>query len=546
MIIKKNKKFNSNEMQKNNYNLLLKMGLKYSNEKNFSKAKEIFSELITLDEKRYEAFLNLSNIFILKKKFSNSEEILKKFLKINSYNKNIILALANLYYNIKDYKKLDILLEKYINLEEDYLLYYFKSIIYEQNNNPDKQKIYLQKTINLNKKFWQAYEKLLNLFEKINRMDEFYKLITSTQKIFIKNLKVNYYFALYLYRKNKFDLALKKLKFKETETEFIGLSNNTYLVNLYDLVSKIYLNQKKYKLSLDYSIKRNFISINSEINKKYNKEIIIDTISKYKTYFKSYSKNYDKRESMGLYHDNLSFLVGFPRSGTTLIDSILRSHSQTIVLEEKPYLINIRHKFFKKNTLENIEKITENEIIKLQKLYFDSFDYSKKKIIIDKFPLNIIELGFIKKIFPNCKIILALRHPLDAILSCVLTSFKINEAMANYENLNTSAFFYNKVFSLFNIYKNSLKLHHHEIKYENIILNFDLEINLLLKFLNLKNEGSLKNFHVTAKNREKINTPSYHQVIKPIYNKSINRYKKFTDVESIRPIVNEWIKEFDY
>ncbi len=256
--------------------------------------------------------------------------------------------------------------------------------------------------------------------------------------------------------------------------------------------------------------------------------------------------NYDKKNNYGLNHDNLVFLVGFPRSGTTLIDSILRSHSNTTVLEEKPYLINIRHKFFSENKLEYIEYITEDEIKKLQNIYFNSFDYNEKKIIIDKFPLNLIEIGFIKKIFPKSKIVLVLRHPLDTILSCVLTSFKINEAMANYENLNTSAFFYNEVFSLFDVYKNSLKLNYHEIKYENIVYDFNNEINSLLKYLNLEYEETIKNFYITAKDREKINTPSYHQVIKPIYNKSVYRYKKFDDTKTIQPIVNRWINEFKY
>ena len=59
----------------------------------------------------------------------------------------------------------------------------------------------------------------------------------------------------------------------------------------------------------------------------------------------------------------------------------------------------------------------------MQKKYFSSFDYNPNKIIIDKYPLNLIELGFIKTLFPKSKIILALRHPLDCIISCVMNFF---------------------------------------------------------------------------------------------------------------------------
>ena len=70
----------------------------------------------------------------------------------------------------------------------------------------------------------------------------------------------------------------------------------------------------------------------------------------------------------------------------------------------------------------------------MQKQYINSFEYIKDKIIIDKYPLNLIELGFIKTIFPKSKIVLAIRHPLDCIISCVMTSFKMNEAMVHFEN----------------------------------------------------------------------------------------------------------------
>ena len=269
------------------------------------------------------------------------------------------------------------------------------------------------------------------------------------------------------------------------------------------------------------------------------------TWSKYKDFYSVNSKK-NFRKSPGIHHDNLAFLVGFPRSGTTLIDSILRSHSKTLVLEEKPFLIKIRHKYFKKNSLEKILTISDKEVMKLQSEYFDSFSYSKNKIIIDKFPLNLIEIGFIKRIFPNSKIILALRHPLDSILSCVLTSFKINEAMANYENLNKAAIFYDEVFGLFNIYKSELNFNYYSIKYENLVNKFDNEIKNLLSFLNLDYENSLKNFHITAKNRDKINTPSYNQVTKPIYKDSLERYKKFSQLQTIEPLINKWIKQFNY
>jgi len=546
MIEIKNQILKSLKKEPDNYNINLKLGMIYINQTNYNDAKLIFKKLISLNQNRYEGFLNLSNLLSLEKNFEKAENILKKFLKHNNYNKQIISALAAHYYNLNNLKKLKIVVDEYINFEDNYFLLFSKAALLEKNREVEKQIFFLKKSINSKKNFWPAYEKLFYVFERTNKIENLYKLITTSKKIFNNNYKLNYYEALYLFRINQAAEALKKINNKKIEAEFIKSNQTTYLISLYDLLSRINLQINNNKTSLHFAIKRNSLSTKLEKNKKYNKDILLNLIKEYNFFYKSFKFKENLNNEIGLFHDNLTFLVGFPRSGTTLLDSILRSHSKTYLIEELPYIINLRHNFFKKNSLENLSTISIKQKIILQKEYLNSFNYSKEKLIIDKFPLNLIELGFIKKIFPRCKIILALRHPLDSILSCVLTSFKINEAMANFENLNTAANFYNEVFNLYKIYENTFNINHYKIKYEKIVQNFDTEIENLLNYLNLEFENNVKNYHITAKNREKIHTPSYNQVIKPLYNSSINRYLKFSETEKIKPIINKWINEFDY
>ncbi len=528
------------------YDSNLRLGLKFVNEKNYLEAEKIFKRLTVTSKNRFEGFLNLSNIYEIQNKKDKSEKILKKFINFNKYHKEIISGLAIIYYNSNQYKKLTSLINQYINLEENHILFFLKAYLFELENDLDNQIVFLKKSINIKEEFWPAYEKLFNTFERTNKIKEFDNLLNISKKIFNKNIILDYYFGLCLFRQNKNKEAIAFIESNNIEGNLKKVEDSRYLINFYDLLSKIYIKLHKFDLSLKFALKRNTLSIEDKSSKQFDRNILLDIIQKYKIYFNNLNNKIETNGHTGIAHDNLVFLVGFPRSGTTLLDTILRSHSKTEVLEEKPYLINIRHKFFKENTLDKISNISENQIRKLQKEYFNSFNYSSEKITIDKFPLNLIELGFIKKIFPNSKIILALRHPMDSILSCVLTSFKINEAMANYENLETTANFYNEVFSLFNIYKKSFKLNYHAIKYENVVNNFDFTIKNLLSFLNLKYENALKNYYTTAKKRTKINTPSYHQVVEPIYTKSIDRYKNFPQINKIEFLISKWLKEFDY
>ena len=142
----------------------------------------------------------------------------------------------------------------------------------------------------------------------------------------------------------------------------------------------------------------------------------------------------------------------------------------------------------------------------MQKEYFNSFNYESNRVIVDKYPLNLIELGFIKTLFPDSKIILAIRHPLDCIISCVLTSFKMNDGMVNFENIQTTSFFYNECFELLFKYFYFYDINY-QVKYENVVTNFKEEIVKLLNFLDLKFEENLNHFQQTAKKRDKINTP---------------------------------------
>ena len=111
------------------------------------------------------------------------------------------------------------------------------------------------------------------------------------------------------------------------------------------------------------------------------------------------------------------FLVGFPRSGTTLLDTILRTHPLIEVIEEKPivdrFVVKLEEEI--NSDLSKLANIDEKFYMKMRKTYFDlrnrSHEVDSEKLCIDKMPLNLIFIGEIIRFFPNAKFIFALRHP---------------------------------------------------------------------------------------------------------------------------------------
>ena len=118
--------------------------------------------------------------------------------------------------------------------------------------------------------------------------------------------------------------------------------------------------------------------------------------------------------------------------------------------------------------------------------------------------------------------------------------------MINFLEWNDTITFYNEVLDLFDSYTKEFEINYIEVKYENIINDFKKEVNKILMFLNLDYESKLENFFITAKKRSKISTPSYNQVINPLYRSSIGRWKQYKNIKGIKFQLDRWMKEFRY
>ena len=179
-----------------------------------------------------------------------------------------------------------------------------------------------------------------------------------------------------------------------------------------------------------------------------------------------------------------AFLVGFPRSGTTLLDTILMSHPGTEVLEEEPTLLRATEAL---GGFENIAAATHEDIARARDAYFDMArsltPLEAGKRLIDKNPLAMNSVPVIRRVFPDAKIILALRHPCDVVLSCFVTNFKPNNAMVSFLNLGTAAELYGLSFGFFERACEVLHPAVHRTRYESIVADLEGEVRPLLDFL---------------------------------------------------------------
>jgi tetratricopeptide (TPR) repeat protein len=247
------------------------------------------------------------------------------------------------------------------------------------------------------------------------------------------------------------------------------------------------------------------------------------------------------------------FLVGFPRSGTTLLGQIMDSHSDLVMIEERPMLdaviAKIRDGFG--GYPGGVADLTVDDIAKLRKLYFglvdDEVERTEGQRVVDKFPLHLVNVGLIQTLFPDSKIIMAMRHPCDVVLSCFMQNFRPNAAMANFFSTERGAVAYNAVMDLWMHEAAYTTLDHHTIRYEDVVTDFDQAVGGLLTFLGLPWQDSVRDYAENARARGRIDTPSYHQVTEAIYTRA--RYRWYAYEAELAPIMETlapWISTFGY
>ncbi len=247
-----------------------------------------------------------------------------------------------------------------------------------------------------------------------------------------------------------------------------------------------------------------------------------------------------------------TFLVGFPRSGTTLLDTILRSHPGISAVEEKPMAGAMSKAFKQRHTIENFNGLSETGALELRATYFNELKKhldqdSDGKLVVDKHLLNIVHVSLINRVFPDAKFILALRHPCDCVLSCFMQTFKLNEAMINFLSLGQSARLYAAVMELWSAYRQKLNLDVHVLKYEDLIQDLEGTCKPLIKFLGLAWDDNLHNYQKTALDRGSILTPSYSQVVQPLYKQASGRWTNYRkQMEPVLPVLQPWIEAFGY
>jgi len=243
------------------------------------------------------------------------------------------------------------------------------------------------------------------------------------------------------------------------------------------------------------------------------------------------------------------FVLGFPRSGTTLLEQMLDAHPDFQSMDERAFIHELteRMELAGQHYPDDLAQLTQRETDQLRAVYFKLVGSVLPQLgqhrLVDKNPLNMLCLPMIMRLFPQARIILCLRHPCDVLLSCSMQPFRSPAFMVLCSSLQRLAQGYVQAFEQWQRQVEVFAPRVLEWRYEAVIDRFDEHVAQLGQFLELEDASPMARFAEHAQRKGFISTPSYAEVTRGIHAKAVNRWRAYgeyfePELPVLRPLID--------
>ena len=489
---------------------------------------KVLKEIILIDPNYFPAFFNLGKLFEISKKHEKAIEFYKKALEINPNHFDAILNLINCYEDIDKLDQAIKISEASCKIHPDrYEVYYtLGRLNHKHKINLDHAYNAYKKSLLLNNNFKHAKWSLGKVSKNIGNFIEAKKIFQEIIDSDRNAIKAYYEIIDFLndkeIKKNIKNLEILEKNNKQTDTEkvvlyftmgkmFEKINNHEKSIHYYNLGNN--LKRKYSEYSIDYDVKRF--------------DALKETIDKFGT---------NKRKEIGYKSELPVFIVGMPRSGTTLLEQIISSHSKIFGGGELYFFSNFSEKKqnSEKNFIETLDNLSKKDFFYIGKKYVDKIEKISKtnKYFTNKLPGNFVNIGLIKLCLPNAKIIHIERNSLDTCFSCYKTFFSEGNLFSY--SLEELGSFYKLYEEQMNYYKKVFGKEILNINYEELVVDTEKETKKILKYLDLDFEKTCLEFY---KNKRPVYTASLVQARKPIYKNSINYWKNYENF--LKPLIDK-------
>ncbi|MEM1411713.1 MAG: sulfotransferase [Pseudomonadota bacterium] len=242
----------------------------------------------------------------------------------------------------------------------------------------------------------------------------------------------------------------------------------------------------------------------------------------------------------------LAFLVGFPRSGTTLVDTTLATSPQIDALEEAPTLDRVIRALEQSTPPypEALATLDTQQVAECRQRYAEAvrtlLGRAPGDLLIDKMPLRFLHAGLIQRLFPAAKLVFVARHPCDVVLSNFMQQYAVNETNIHFDTLTNAASTYTRIMGLWARLETALDLPALTVRYEDLVDDLPGALAPVCNFLSVDPDSVSFRRDDRLATRDRVRTSSYAQVAEPIYQRASGRWQSYRShlapfLDALRP-----------
>ena len=545
------------------------------NQGNTNKAHKICAELHKLYNKNFYLNFYLAKIAFLNKQFDVCLQYLNIACASGCGNAGFIVEMGHMFFSMSKYGTARACFGRANEIyPKNYQILYNLASSYKGEGENDvalkyyKEAKAVNNTVQVNNKIGLIYyllqntEKSLHYFEEAQKLDPndldvligFAKVYQATRE---KDKAIEYCQKVISIDKHKYyayNILCELKKFDKKNDDDVGLLNKiislskdinietSNLVIIYFTIGKIYNDLKEYSKAFEYFKKANSLK-SQQIS--YDKKPINNVVKNSK---KVFSNDFVlNKPDVKCCNTCSIFIVGMPRSGTTLTEQIVSLHSKVTGIGESSNVFNLVNELGNlKQTIypDFINLLDDSEIQSIPNLYNEILQKQniQTHFIVDKKPTNAFYIGFISCFLNNSVIINCKRHPLDILLSIYSINFQDSQMLFSYK-IEDIVHFYKCYDEMMKYWKSIFPDKIYDSYYENLVLNQEVASKGIIKNCDLEWEDSCLNFN---KSKNAIFTASSNQVQNKLYTSSMFRWKKYEKhLEKAKELLADEIAEYE-
>ncbi len=419
----------------------------------------------------------------------------------------------------------------------------------------DKARMWYEKAAALDARAINPRMALAILEEQNHRFPEARAAIASCLAIDPKDDQARYFDALLDRRENKIEDAergLRNLIASGPRHEYVQYASRYELAEVLNRTERY--DEAMEMLKEAKTIVRRLIKLDSLIH-EYEldaSQVVRTTVGLPKDILQRWEKEFPVRERSSM--PKLAFLGGHPRSGTTLLEQILGAHPAVAAFDEPQAFGSIVVRMFNAPPQAGMARasfLSNARLNVIRRHYVEALerDWSgslEGKLILDKNPSPTVKLRLWLKMFPEVRVLIALRDPRDVVISCFFQNLEINPISANFLTLERTAKHYADLMDVWLAVRQWDNVPAMETRYEDIVADLEKEGRRVTEFLGLTWDPAQAQYHEKAKKKQ-MYSPTYHDASQPVYARSVARWRAYEKhLAPVIPLLEPYCKALGY